>query len=344
MMPGPIRSPSVNLRSVLERDNAVRQRGVRRHHRGPRPGKGTSVDGTPFKRQCPLLPSSSRTADPVQPRSCRVRRHRLLAGEAELRPVQPHPERNHGHAPGRRGRGALPATRSARDFSQSIFLVPAGIAVAAWKSVSRDATDLQCTGWNHPIRSSRAMPSASRRSVLTGAGLQADSRDAAGQAMHVLDGRSGIRRHLRSVHDPAIGAGRASRRACHRHVRSGKDFHCRCPFHCTSIRTRSLGTASATHDGTCCAWQEQRHQTGNLPTFQSEPASVRIAAPLRDLVSSRRDVDGECRRCSIPRERAQGPGETGSPQFSIHDIRFLHCPRRGRSGKPCANLKEETCR
>ena len=38
MMPGPIRSPSVHLKRVLERDNALRQRGSSRHHRGPRPG------------------------------------------------------------------------------------------------------------------------------------------------------------------------------------------------------------------------------------------------------------------------------------------------------------------
>ena len=38
MMPGPIRSPSVHLKRVLERDSALRQRGGSRHHRGPRPG------------------------------------------------------------------------------------------------------------------------------------------------------------------------------------------------------------------------------------------------------------------------------------------------------------------
>ena len=39
MMPGPIRSPSVHLKRVLERDSALRQRGGSRHHRGPRPGR-----------------------------------------------------------------------------------------------------------------------------------------------------------------------------------------------------------------------------------------------------------------------------------------------------------------
>ena len=39
MMPGSIRSPSVHLISVLERDSAVRQRGNGRHHRRPRPGR-----------------------------------------------------------------------------------------------------------------------------------------------------------------------------------------------------------------------------------------------------------------------------------------------------------------
>ena len=47
MMPGPIRSPSVHLIRVLDSDSALRQRGNTRHHRGPRPGKGTSVDGLP---------------------------------------------------------------------------------------------------------------------------------------------------------------------------------------------------------------------------------------------------------------------------------------------------------
>ena len=110
MMPGPIRSPSVYLTSVLERDSAVRQRGHLRHHRRPRPGKGTFVDGPPLKRQGPLLPSSSPAADPLQPCSCRTRRCRLIASEPELRPIQPHPEKHHAHAPVQRGRGALPAT------------------------------------------------------------------------------------------------------------------------------------------------------------------------------------------------------------------------------------------
>ncbi len=239
MMPGSIRSPRVNLISVLEHDSAVRQRGVRRHHRGPRPGKGTSVDGMPSVSSarsfplrhgprircshahagsgdiaCSRVKRNSVPSSHIRSGTTAMRRAGALPATPRRQPQRPGLQPVHLPRAGRHRRGRLEERLAQREPGRA--------------RVSRDATGLQCTGWNHPVRSSCAMPSASRRSVLTGAGLQADSRDAAGQAMHVLDGRSGIRRHLRSVHDPAIGAGRASRRDCHRHVRSGKDFHCRC--------------------------------------------------------------------------------------------------------------------
>ena len=96
------------------------------------------MGGPPLKRRIPLLPSSSKAADPVQPCSCRIGCRRRLAGEPELRPVQPHPEQHDGHASGQRGRGALLATPR-RDFSQFIFLLACSIDVAAWKSAVRSA-------------------------------------------------------------------------------------------------------------------------------------------------------------------------------------------------------------
>ena len=96
---------------------------------GDRVPAGTSVDGPPLKRRIPLLPSSSRAAGPVQPCSCRIGRRRRLAGEAELRPVTPHPEKAHAHAPGKRGRGALPATprRQAQRLGLQPVRLPAGV-------------------------------------------------------------------------------------------------------------------------------------------------------------------------------------------------------------------------
>ncbi len=105
----PVRSPSVRLPGVPGRDSAVRQQGASRRHRGPRPGRGRPRAGR-LDRRIPLLPSSSRAAVPVRPCPCRAGRRRRRAGEAELRPVTPRPEKRHAHAPGRRGRGALPAT------------------------------------------------------------------------------------------------------------------------------------------------------------------------------------------------------------------------------------------
>ncbi len=138
----PVRSPSVRLPGVRERDSAVRQQGASRRHRGPRPGRGRPRAGR-LDRRIPLLPSSSRAAVPVRPCPCRAGRRRRRAGEAELRPVTPRPEKRHAHAPGRRGRGALPATppRGAQRPGPGRFPFPPwrGIAVAAWKGAVRGA-------------------------------------------------------------------------------------------------------------------------------------------------------------------------------------------------------------
>ncbi len=71
--------------------------------------------------------------------------------------------------------------------------------------VSRDATGLQCTGWNHPVRSSCAMPSASRRSVLTG------GRPPGRQPRCCRAGHACARRAIRDPKAPSLRS-----RSCHR--------------------------------------------------------------------------------------------------------------------------------
>jgi len=71
------------------------------------PAKGHRWIAT-FKRGSFLL--YSLTADEIQPRLCCLKRHRLLAREAELGAILPHPVEHHADAPSQRnGRSLLTA-------------------------------------------------------------------------------------------------------------------------------------------------------------------------------------------------------------------------------------------
>ena len=107
-MPGPRRFPSADLVRVLERDETVRRT---RHNTciiGSRvPARGHRWIAT-FRRGSFLL--SLLIAGGMQPRLCRLERHRLLAREAELGAVPPHPVKYHADAPGQGNGRTLFAT------------------------------------------------------------------------------------------------------------------------------------------------------------------------------------------------------------------------------------------
>ena len=107
-MPGPRRFPSANLISVLERNETVRQTRRGACIIGNRvPARGHRWIAT-FRRGSFLL--SLLIAGGMQPRLCRPERHRLLAREAELSAVPPHPVKYHADAPGQGNGRTLLAT------------------------------------------------------------------------------------------------------------------------------------------------------------------------------------------------------------------------------------------
>ena len=108
VMPSPNRFPSAYLQSVLERDRSVRQTSGPTCIIGDRvPARGHG-GSPPFRRGSFLL--SSLIADGMQPCLCRPKRHRLVAREAELGAVPPHPVKHHADAPGQGDGRSLLAT------------------------------------------------------------------------------------------------------------------------------------------------------------------------------------------------------------------------------------------
>ncbi len=75
---------------------------------------------------------------------------------------------------------------------------------------------------------------------------------------------------------------RPRQRTClHRNVQSGKDLHCRCPFLHSRFRRSPERNASVRHNGTCHAWQGQRHQTAAFRVRPAPAGSCPIAASAR---------------------------------------------------------------
>ena len=131
-MPGSKRFPSANLMLVLERDTTVRPTNAdARIIENRVPVKGTRWSTPPSGVAIPPL---SPTASGIQPRRCHPKRHVLLAREAELGAIAPHPVKHHAYAPGQgNGRALLPRSfdrRCAQAFSQ-FGPVRCSIAVAA---------------------------------------------------------------------------------------------------------------------------------------------------------------------------------------------------------------------
>ena len=107
-MPSPGRFPSADLNSVLERNSWVRRTAGDARIIGNRvPARGHRWIAT-FRRGSFLLYLLA--AGGMQPRLCRLERHRLLAREAELGAVPPHPVKYHADASGQGNGRSLLAT------------------------------------------------------------------------------------------------------------------------------------------------------------------------------------------------------------------------------------------